>query len=95
MSDIAAWLVRHGAKETRPPIDQVIEALKAEGVVTFGATGYCFGGMFLCERMYLCCNFLLVARYVFDIAFENIIKVAVVSHPSFLEFPADFEASRW
>ena len=40
------------------------------------------------------CNFLLVARYVFDLAFENIIKVAVVSHPALLEVPDDFKASR-
>jgi len=31
------------------------------------------------------------ARYVFDIAFENVIKVAVVSHPSLLKVPEDLE----
>lgn len=31
------------------------------------------------------------ARYVFDLAFENLINVAVVSHPTFLEAPKDFE----
>lgn len=40
-------------------------------------------------------GFLLIhsstARYVFDLAFENIIKVSVVSHPSLLEKPADLE----
>ena len=45
--DLAAWLSRHGSKEARPPLDKVIEALKAEGIDTFGATGYCLGGMFL------------------------------------------------
>jgi len=30
-------------------------------------------------------------RYVFDLAFENIIKVAVVSHPSLLKVPEDLE----
>ncbi|KAH9479732.1 Protein AIM2 [Psilocybe cubensis] len=30
-------------------------------------------------------------RYVFDLAFENIIKVGVVSHPSLLHCPADLE----
>jgi len=30
-------------------------------------------------------------RYTFDLAFENIIKVAVVSHPSFLKIPEDLE----
>ncbi|KAK0218232.1 dienelactone hydrolase endo-1,3,1,4-beta-D-glucanase [Armillaria fumosa] len=30
-------------------------------------------------------------RYVFDLAFEEILKVAVVSHPSLLKFPDDFE----
>ncbi|KAF9054718.1 dienelactone hydrolase endo-1,3,1,4-beta-D-glucanase [Panaeolus papilionaceus] len=31
------------------------------------------------------------ARYVFDLAFENIIQASVVSHPSLLEVPADLE----
>ncbi|KAH8833223.1 dienelactone hydrolase endo-1,3,1,4-beta-D-glucanase [Flagelloscypha sp. PMI_526] len=31
------------------------------------------------------------ARYVFDLAFENIIKAAVVSHPSMLEAPKDLQ----
>ncbi|PBK65878.1 alpha/beta-hydrolase [Armillaria solidipes] len=30
-------------------------------------------------------------RYVFDLAFEDVLKVAVVSHPSLLKFPDDFE----
>jgi len=30
-------------------------------------------------------------RYVFDLAFDNVIKVAVVAHPSLLEKPADLE----
>jgi hypothetical protein len=34
----------------------------------------------------------ILGRYVFDLAFENIIKVAVVSHPSLLQIPADLEA---
>ncbi|KAF5360037.1 hypothetical protein D9758_007640 [Tetrapyrgos nigripes] len=31
------------------------------------------------------------ARYVFDLAFENIITVSIVSHPSLLQVPADLE----
>ncbi|TDL26717.1 alpha/beta-hydrolase [Rickenella mellea] len=30
-------------------------------------------------------------RYVFDLAFDNVIKVAVVSHPSLLQVPEDLE----
>ncbi|KAF9010425.1 alpha/beta-hydrolase, partial [Hymenopellis radicata] len=30
-------------------------------------------------------------RYVFDLAFDNAIKVGVASHPSLLKFPDDFE----
>ena len=36
-------------------------------------------------------GYCLGGRYVFDLAFENIIKVAVVSHPSLLKIPADLE----
>lgn len=31
------------------------------------------------------------ARYVFDLAFDGVIKAAVVSHPSLLEAPGDLE----
>jgi len=30
------------------------------------------------------------ARYAFDLAFQNLVKVTVVSHPAFLEIPKDF-----
>ncbi|KAL0571949.1 hypothetical protein V5O48_010021 [Marasmius crinis-equi] len=72
--DISKWFPNHGPEKTRPPLDKVIDALKSEGVTTFGATGYCLGG-----------------RYVFDLAFENIIKVGATSHPSLLQIPADLE----
>ncbi|KAJ7764800.1 dienelactone hydrolase endo-1,3,1,4-beta-D-glucanase [Mycena metata] len=72
--DLLGWLKNHGNTETRPPIDKVIAALKADGVTSIAAVGYCFG-----------------ARYVFDLAFENIISVGAVAHPSLLEVPADLE----
>ncbi|PBK99072.1 dienelactone hydrolase endo-1,3,1,4-beta-D-glucanase [Armillaria gallica] len=31
------------------------------------------------------------ARYVFDLAFDGVLKAAVISHPSLLKFPDDFE----
>ncbi|KAL5492295.1 hypothetical protein ACEPAI_3742 [Sanghuangporus weigelae] len=72
--DFPSWLAKHGAEQTRPPLDKVIAALKEKGVTSFGATGYCFG-----------------ARYVFDLAFDGVIKAAVVSHPSLLQVPEDLE----
>lgn len=72
--DWQAWFQNHTPAQTRPSIDKVIKALEEQGVVTFGATGYCFG-----------------ARYVFHLAFENKIKVAVANHPTLLERPTDFE----
>ncbi|KAJ7133258.1 alpha/beta-hydrolase [Mycena epipterygia] len=71
------WLPKHGAAQTRPLIDAVITALKADGVVTIAASGYCFG-----------------ARYVFDLAFDGIIQVASVAHPSLLKVPVDLETYR-
>jgi hypothetical protein len=32
-----------------------------------------------------------LARYTFDLAFENIIQVGVVAHPSLINVPQDFE----
>ncbi|KAF8183685.1 dienelactone hydrolase endo-1,3,1,4-beta-D-glucanase [Pholiota molesta] len=72
--DLGNWFPTHTQAHTRPTIDKVVNALKAEGITTFGATGYCFG-----------------ARYVFDLAFDNVIKVSVVSHPSLLKVPDDLE----
>jgi len=71
--DVLAWgkSVMPGA---RPALDQVINALKEQGVTSFAATGYCFGG-----------------RFVFNLAFDNVIKVAIASHPSALQCPADLE----
>jgi hypothetical protein len=34
-----------------------------------------------------------VGRYVFDLAFDHIIKVAATSHPSSLKLPEDLEVS--
>jgi hypothetical protein len=42
--DWKPWAARHGPEVTRPAIDKVVAALRAEGVTTFGAIGYCFGG---------------------------------------------------
>jgi len=72
--DIGKWFVNHTEKQTRPPLDKVLAALKEQGVTSIGATGYCLGG-----------------RYTFDLAFENLISVGVVSHPSLLKVPADLE----
>ncbi|KAF9219730.1 alpha/beta-hydrolase [Gyrodon lividus] len=75
--DLMAWLGKHNADATRPPLDKVIAALEAQGVKEFAATGYCFGG-----------------RYVFDLAFDRVIKVAAVAHPSLLKVPVDLEKFR-
>ncbi|KAJ7261866.1 dienelactone hydrolase endo-1,3,1,4-beta-D-glucanase [Mycena rebaudengoi] len=45
--DIGEWFKTHGTTETRTPLDKVIAALKAEGVTSFGGTGYCFGGRYV------------------------------------------------
>ncbi|KAI5889215.1 alpha/beta-hydrolase [Schizophyllum commune H4-8] len=44
--DIPAWCAKNGNGARRPLIHAVIDALKAEGVTDFGATGYCFGGWY-------------------------------------------------
>jgi dienelactone hydrolase len=44
---IGDWFANHGTDKTRPPLDKVINALKAQGITSFGATGYCLGGMFI------------------------------------------------
>ncbi|KAF7339018.1 Dienelactone hydrolase endo-1,3,1,4-beta-D-glucanase [Mycena venus] len=41
--DLAGWLKTHGAEYARPPLDKVLAALKADGVTSVGAVGYCYG----------------------------------------------------
>ncbi|KAF8449342.1 hypothetical protein L210DRAFT_3640930 [Boletus edulis BED1] len=72
-----AWLSKHGTDVTRPRIDNVIATLKHQGIKEFAATGYIAS---VCIQS---------ARYVFDLAFDGIIKVAAVSHPSLLKIPED------
>ncbi|KAJ7230415.1 dienelactone hydrolase endo-1,3,1,4-beta-D-glucanase [Mycena pura] len=72
--DIQKWFPTHTQEQTRPTLDKVIAALKADGVTSFAAVGYCFG-----------------ARYVFDLAFDKVISVSAVAHPSLLQVPADLE----
>lgn len=38
------WVGRHGKDVTRAPLDKVIAGLKAQGVTSFAANGFCFGG---------------------------------------------------
>ncbi|GAA5919526.1 hypothetical protein JCM5296_004203 [Sporobolomyces johnsonii] len=38
--DLPGWLSNHGKDVTRPTIDKVQNALKAQGVTRFAATGY-------------------------------------------------------
>ncbi|KAJ6475996.1 dienelactone hydrolase endo-1,3,1,4-beta-D-glucanase [Mycena vitilis] len=73
--DWDVWVLDHGPEQTRPPLDAVIGALKADGVTEFAASGYCFGG-----------------RYTFDLAFDRVIKVAIIAHPGLLKTPEDLEA---
>ena len=94
--DFTSWKSRHGKEQTRPPLDKVINALKDSGVTKFAAVGFCFGGTWI---------YILPmtapapganpsipsARYVFDLAFDDMLKVSIVTHPSLLVVPDDLE----
>ena len=41
--DRNAWMAKHGVDSWGPIVDNVVQALKAEGVTWIGTTGYCFG----------------------------------------------------
>ncbi|KAF8211097.1 dienelactone hydrolase family-domain-containing protein [Mycena galopus ATCC 62051] len=46
--DIMQWYNKsHNQAHTRPILDKLIAALKADGVTTFAAVGYCFGGRYV------------------------------------------------
>jgi dienelactone hydrolase len=42
--DLMGWIGRHGKDVTRAPLDKVIAGLKAQGITSFAANGFCFGG---------------------------------------------------
>ncbi|TBU22617.1 alpha/beta-hydrolase [Dichomitus squalens] len=42
--DFGAWISRHPPSRANTIVRSVIDALKAEGVTKFAATGYCYGG---------------------------------------------------
>ncbi|KAH0836457.1 chlorocatechol-degradation protein [Lanmaoa asiatica] len=92
--DLFKWLKEHGQDVTRPPLDKVITGLKERGVTQFAATGYCFGGKsarlieWMNERVAEGHN-AAPGRYTFDLAFDKVIKVAAVAHPSLLKVPED------
>ncbi|KAF8330524.1 dienelactone hydrolase [Amanita rubescens] len=45
--DYKQWKGSHQPEQTRPTLDKVIDALKEQGVTSFAAVGYCFGGRFV------------------------------------------------
>ncbi|KIK05023.1 hypothetical protein K443DRAFT_4204 [Laccaria amethystina LaAM-08-1] len=47
--DLQKWIANHTQAQTHPTLDKVIDGLKKEGVTTFGATGYCFGGRYVLD----------------------------------------------
>ena len=92
--DFPAWLGKHGPKHTGERARKVIEGLKGQGITVYGGTGYCYGGtiqtsIWGCAAM-LNPSLFQLARLVFDLAFDNVIQVAVVAHPSLLK-PEDLD----
>lgn len=71
---IEPWRPKHTPDIARPFVDRTVEGLKRQGVTSFAAVGYCYGG-----------------RIVFDLAFDNVIKVAAAAHPSLLKVPEHLE----
>ena len=50
--DKAGWHARHDESSWTPAVDAVVKALKEEGVMRIGTTGYCFGAP---PAFYLAC----------------------------------------
>ncbi|KAJ6483241.1 Alpha/Beta hydrolase protein [Mycena sanguinolenta] len=47
--DLPEWLSNHTPQHIRPAIDNVVAALKEQGVTAFGGTGYCIGGRYVVD----------------------------------------------
>lgn len=72
--DLMAWIGKHGKEATRPSLDALIAALRAQGITHFAANGFCFGGRSVME--------LVVEKM-------DGLKCVVLSHPSLLKVPDD------
>lgn len=98
--DVAAWVGRHTASVTRPHIDKVIAELRAKGVTEFAAAGFCFGGRWTVDLVLDVSwgnieretGMVAQARLTLARHSQDVLKVAIVSHPSLLKVPDDFEA---
>ena len=42
--DLMKWLPKHTPEHTGKRVRKVIDGLKEQGIVVYGATGYCYGG---------------------------------------------------
>ncbi|EIW79010.1 alpha beta-hydrolase [Coniophora puteana RWD-64-598 SS2] len=42
--DLQTWFHIHNRAQTRQPVDKVISGLKEQGITSFAAIGFCFGG---------------------------------------------------
>ncbi|KAM0752961.1 hypothetical protein T439DRAFT_186524 [Meredithblackwellia eburnea MCA 4105] len=74
--DLDVWLKSHGPKQTRPPLDAVIRGLIEERRFSTFAA----------------IGYCIGARYTIDLAIEGKLKAGVVTHPSLISVPEDFEA---
>nr|GAT47358.1 predicted protein [Mycena chlorophos] len=72
--DWMAWLPNHGAAQTRPLIDAVLTALHTSGISSSGIA---------------CAGYCFGARFTLDLAFDNLIAVAAIAHPSRLSLGPD------
>lgn len=90
--DLEAWFPLHNPY-IRSRLDEVVKAMKEQGITKLGAVGYCLGGalIFYSSESRRWINgvahsvAVYTARYVFDCAFDKVVDVAVVTHPSQLQ----------
>jgi len=73
--DFVKWLVPNHTQDKTQPAIDKV----VEALKSEGVTEFAAAG------------YCFGGRYVFDIAFDNVIKVAVVSHPSLLNIPEDLK----
>ncbi|GAA5982980.1 hypothetical protein JCM11641_006905 [Rhodosporidiobolus odoratus] len=50
--DLGEWFGRHSKEITRPVIDGVVKALRAQGVKEFAAIGYCWGARYVVDLVF-------------------------------------------
>ncbi|EIM90826.1 chlorocatechol-degradation protein [Stereum hirsutum FP-91666 SS1] len=82
--DLRAWASKHTAKEIMPILESLMQALTAQGVTKFAATGYCFGARFVFNLAFENKIAVSITAHPSQLQIEDLEKYAQISKAALL-----------